>query len=1002
VYILVGSQPAWAGLVFLSGDDAEDGTHCFGSRCGGLYPRALSTAVAEGGGNGKILAVGLHGGAAAQGLDSWNSPANGGPGAPIVSATGAAISTADFAAYAVLYVPAAAASTVGGIADDDLALLVARKGAVTQLLNRGGSVIALTEIEADPSLAYRWLPFSLTAAPAMRCVVSPTAELFALFPGIPVTLENLSHCFYHNVWTGPPGFAGLRPLAVEEETGQRRPVILAGGLVVTETCGNGRSDPGEECDDGNTTGGDGCSATCQREICGNGRPDPREECDDGNTTAGDGCSPTCRHEGCGNGDREAGEECDDGNTTGGDGCSATCRREVCGNGRPDPGEECDDGNSTAGDGCSATCRREICGNGRRDAGEECDDGNTTAGDGCSPGCLREGCGNGRSDPGEECDDGNTSAGDGCSAACQREICGNGRRDAGEECDDGNTSAGDGCSDACQREICGNGRRDHGEECDDGNENAGDCCATCLARAEGMSCGDTDVCNGDELCTAGVCIAPTKDAVLACLSAKLLVLVTNFEDDTLTIVDATTDTVGAPIAVGGGPWAAALHPLGTETYVTNREGSSVSVIDLATRTVRGTIPVGGQPHGVVFDSAGTRAYVASYDADAIFVIDTASRTVRSTIPVGLAPVGLSLSPGSTHLYVSNYGSNDVSVIDTTTETVIATVRTGRRPLQMAVDAVQGRLYVTNFNGASVSVIGLASNTVLATIDVGRKPFGIAVDERRGRAYVTNAASDTVSVIDTRSLSTIATIPMPGGPLGISLDPAGARAFVARTSSNELAVIDAGATRVSAVLPVGRLPVAFGTFVGAAANTCARAALVCDDTIPATLDECAPASGCIHAIRGEAEVAEAGVDALEREIAVAVDSGGVAPAVLDKLQPLLDSVRDLLAPDGSPGGQSLKKRLKRADRQLRRIEKLLKRALRDGAIDREVGLRLLDLLRSTRDSIRRTLRASRARPGGQVRPPIASASTTSGGRVMDRPLPPLSDRGGGLDMVGGVGE
>jgi YVTN family beta-propeller protein/cysteine-rich repeat protein len=915
--------------VFLSGDDAEDATHCFGNRCGGLYSRALSTAVAEGGGNGQILAVGIQGGPAAQGLDSWNAPANGGPGAPIVTVTGAAISTVGLTPYAVVYIPAGAASTVGGITDDDLARLATRKDAVAAFLDRGGSLIALTEAEADPSVAYRWLPFSLTAAPAMRCVVSPTAELFALFPGIPVTIDNLSHCFYHNVWTGPPGFAGLRALAVEEESGQRRPVILAGGLVVTEPCGNGRSDPGEECDDGNTIGGDGCSPTCQREGCGNGRPDPGEECDDGNTTAGDGCSPSCQRDGCGNGRADAGEECDDGNTTAGDGCSPTCRREICGNGQPDPGEECDDGNATAGDGCSP--------------------------------------------------------------ACQREVCGNGRREPAEGCDDGNTTAGDGCSQACQREICGNGRRDHGEECDDGNENTDDCCATCLARAEGISCGDADACNGDELCTAGVCIAPTKDAALECLSAKVLVLVTNFEDDTLTIVDATTDTVAASVSVGDGPWAAALHPLGTETYVTNREGSSVSVLDLASRTVQGTIAVGGQPHGVVFDPAGARAYVASFDADAIFVIDTASRTVRGTIPVGLAPVGLSLSPGSTHLYVSNYGSNDVSVIDTTTETVIATVPTGRRPLQMAVDAVQGRLYVTNFDSGSVSVIGLASNSVLATIDVGRKPFGIAIDERRARAYVTNAASDTVSVIDTRTLATIATIPMSGGPLGISLDPAGARAFVARTSSNELAVIDASATRVSAVLPVGRVPVAFGAFVGPAANACPRAPLVCDDTIPATLDGCAPASGCTHAIHGEPEAAEAGVTALEREIVTAVDGGGVAPEVLEKLQPLLDSVRDLLAPTTTPEGQNLKKRLKRADRQLRRIQRLLKRALRDGTIDREVGLRLLDLLRGTRESIRRTLRASRPRRNLQVlvRPSVATGSRTFGSHAVDRPLPPLSD-------------
>ncbi|HJL48693.1 MAG TPA: hypothetical protein RMG45_22730, partial [Polyangiaceae bacterium LLY-WYZ-15_(1-7)] len=45
---------------------------------------------------------------------------------------------------------------------------------------------------------------------------------------------------------------------------------------------------------------------------------------------------------CGDGVRDAAEACDDGNTAGGDGCSADCRSaEVCGNGVVDPGELCD-------------------------------------------------------------------------------------------------------------------------------------------------------------------------------------------------------------------------------------------------------------------------------------------------------------------------------------------------------------------------------------------------------------------------------------------------------------------------------------------------------------------------------------------------------------------------------------------------------------------------------------------------------------------------------------
>jgi MYXO-CTERM domain-containing protein len=273
--------------------------------------------------------------------------------------------------------------------------------------------------------------------------------------------------------------------------------IFSDTLVWSGPCNyDGVLDAYEQCDDGNTTNGDGCNADCELEYCGNGVVDLGEVCDDGNTTSGDDCSSDCASdETCGNGiaDTAAGEQCDDGDTAAGDGCSATCQMEYCGNGVVDPGEVCDDGNATAGDGCSAGClSNESCGNDVVDsaAGEQCDDGGTAAGDGCSATCLLEVCGNGISDPGEVCDDGNATAGDGCSADCQsNETCGNGVVDvaAGEACDDGNNTDGDGCQANCSLPTCGDGTLDSGEVCDDGNTTNGDgCSATC---ASDETCGN---------------------------------------------------------------------------------------------------------------------------------------------------------------------------------------------------------------------------------------------------------------------------------------------------------------------------------------------------------------------------------------------------------------------------------------------------------------------------------------------------------------------------------
>ena len=67
---------------------------------------------------------------------------------------------------------------------------------------------------------------------------------------------------------------------------------------------------------------------------------------------------------CGDGilNQSLGEQCDDGNTASGDGCSSTCQIEtsgpVCGNDVIETGEQCDDGNNVNGDGCSSICEKE--------------------------------------------------------------------------------------------------------------------------------------------------------------------------------------------------------------------------------------------------------------------------------------------------------------------------------------------------------------------------------------------------------------------------------------------------------------------------------------------------------------------------------------------------------------------------------------------------------------------------------------------------------------------
>jgi fibro-slime domain-containing protein len=239
--------------------------------------------------------------------------------------------------------------------------------------------------------------------------------------------------------------------ASTRETASTSCVVVDGSTIcVSATCGNGILEGAEECDDGNTNPGDGCTSDCKLEsdwacptpgapcistvVCGDGRISGNEACDDHNAVGGDGCSADCGQvepgwvcpapgvrcqPKCGDGIKVGYEACDDGNTDAGDGCSSACAVET--------GYAC----PTAGQ----PCHRTVCGDGTKEGAESCDDGNTVPGDGCTMDCKAEPVCTGNLDP------------NGCTSPC-----GDGLKLPEEECDDGNQSSGDGCSSDCKLET----------------------------------------------------------------------------------------------------------------------------------------------------------------------------------------------------------------------------------------------------------------------------------------------------------------------------------------------------------------------------------------------------------------------------------------------------------------------------------------------------------------------------------------------------------------------
>ena len=268
-------------------------------------------------------------------------------------------------------------------------------------------------------------------------------------------------------------------------------------------------------------------------------------------------------------------------------------------------------------------------------------------------------------------------------------------------------------------------------------------------------------------------------------------VANYDDDTVSVINTTTNTVDATITgLGDGPTGVAFSPDGTTAYVANWFDDTVSVINTTTNTVTSTITVGDNPLGLAVSPDGTTAYVTNWLDDTVSVINTTTNTVTSTITgLGDGPYGVAFSPDGTTAYVTNYlvyPDATVSVINTTTNTVTSTITgLGVRPSGVAFSPDGTTAYVANLSSKNVSVINTTTNTVTSTITVGDGPYGVAVSPDGTTAYATNSDDDTVSVIDLRANASAD----PGVP-GIFLTVAGP---VGRSASES--PIYYGADRVS---------------------------------------------------------------------------------------------------------------------------------------------------------------------------------------------------------------
>jgi YVTN family beta-propeller protein len=259
-----------------------------------------------------------------------------------------------------------------------------------------------------------------------------------------------------------------------------------------------------------------------------------------------------------------------------------------------------------------------------------------------------------------------------------------------------------------------------------------------------------------------------------------VVVTNFGDDSIAVLDADTLAVrrgvfaGQPATVelaGERAFAAVSsasydaiavidtvggdvlkeYPLsfnitavvasqdGKRVYAgrSGEEGVDVAVIDVAAERV-GTIYIAKSADATIdalrLDASGRRLYVAVSDARSsrLITVDVETSRVRRTLEIGAPIRGLELGMDSTaYVLTSDIADGGVLYsVDLVNNKIAATVRVAQTPTQLALSNDGARAYVVDYD--HVAVIDTDEQTVVTTVSVGARPSAIAL--RGDRLYV----------------------------------------------------------------------------------------------------------------------------------------------------------------------------------------------------------------------------------------------------------------------------
>ncbi len=275
------------------------------------------------------------------------------------------------------------------------------------------------------------------------------------------------------------------------------------------------------------------------------------------------------------------------------------------------------------------------------------------------------------------------------------------------------------------------------------------------------------------------------------------------DSKVRVLSTSTFEVIETIDVGSNPRGLAGTPDGSLVFVPNRDDDTVTVIDTSDNSVADTIALtGDQPYNLAVTPDGTTVYVVMKTSDGgssgtpgvLSVIDVASLTETDSITlVGESPEGLAIAPDGAYVYTVHRNTGTVDVVNTSTGAVEQLAETSSTSPRDAV-VIGSKLLVVNDSSSGIDIIDTGTGALTTSI-AGGYPRDIAAHPDGLTAYATDMGYSTPGLIvvdvatNTESNTLELTLDASSHTsYGVALDYNGLYAYVTMVDSDSVVVVD----------------------------------------------------------------------------------------------------------------------------------------------------------------------------------------------------------------------